>query len=205
MQGRISSWWIRLEALNPSIFVRTQKYLCLPPFVCCLSVDLFLSCAVFLSFPLLLFPSALAFFCLWCVLSCYSSLSLVVSLRPPSLFFFFFLTYLLLSGACQVWVGFIWMAIFNYRPPLHIEVLSGLFESKVMRDWIDLYGVIWWKSLIYIPDSLRWKSITHSMYLGELWERVNVVCGENKYSRIYMYCLLRYAIVVTDLISFDCP
>lgn len=144
----------------------------------CLSVDLSFTYAVFLSF----LPSILIF----CAFAIFYY-AIPSRFPPPSSHTtFHFLTYLLLSGACQVWAGFTWMAIFKYRPPLHIEVLSALFESKVMGDWIDLYGVIWWKSLIYIPDSLRWKNITHSVCLGWIRKRMNVLCGENTYSGIYM-------------------
>lgn len=51
----------------------------------------------------------------------------------------------------QVWAGFTWMAIFKYRPPLHTELKSSPFQSNLIGDWIDSFGVIWYKSLIYIP------------------------------------------------------
>lgn len=98
--------------------------------ICSLSVDLSLSCVVFLSFLL----RSLCVF----------------------LFFFYVLFFLIFLNAaihsvlhsdhlpylcsCQAWAGFTWMAIFKYRPPLNIKVLSGLFESSVMGNWIDLYS-----------------------------------------------------------------
>ena len=93
--------------------------------VCCLSIDLSLSYSFFLSFPHSVLPSpSLCVIVLSLPFHTLSSLCQTTTFR--------FLTYLLLSGPCQVWAGLTWMTIFKYRPPLHIEALSGLFESAVM-------------------------------------------------------------------------
>ncbi len=112
---------VYLSCVVSSLSLSRFLFLFLP--VCCLSVDLSFSYVVFLSFLLSLL-----------LLLCFTMLFLLALSPSSSHTTFHFLTYLLLSGACQVWAGFTWMAIFKYRPPLYIEVLSGLFESKVMGD-----------------------------------------------------------------------